>query len=96
MLCTCVVLLLFFCVGTLGDTYWVSSILEWTCVFLYMTLTMLIMSALPCYDQITLSFHVKSKIQNNLDNNKNGGETGGAFSSDSTQKTTPNKLASIN
>ncbi len=61
-LCTCVVVILFICVGTLGDSFWLCALLEWTCVFLYMTLTMLIMSALPCYDQITLSFHVKNKL----------------------------------
>ena len=66
-LCSLVVIVLFACVGTLGDSFWLCALLEWTCVFLYMTLTMLIMSALPCYDQITLSFHVKNKI--NASNN---------------------------
>jgi hypothetical protein len=61
-LCTCVVVVLFISVGTLGDSFWLCAVLEWTCVFLYMTLTMLIMSALPCYDQISLSFHVKNRL----------------------------------
>ena len=57
--CTCVVVLLFLFVGFLGGHFWISSILEWLCVFLYMTLTMLIMTALPSQDQITLSLHIK-------------------------------------
>jgi hypothetical protein len=77
-LCTCVVVVLFACVGILGDSFWLCAVLEWTCVFLYMTLTMLIMSALPCYDQITLSFHVKNKMvasgyQRLSDNNGSSG-----------------------
>ena len=62
-MCTCVVVLLFFCVGILGGKFWISSILEWLCVFLYMTLTMLIMTALPSQDQITLSLHIRHKKQ---------------------------------
>ena len=62
-LCTCVVILLFFFVGILGGQFWISSILEWLCVFLYMTLTMLIMTALPSQDQITLSLHIRHKKQ---------------------------------
>ena len=69
-LCSCVVVVLFLCVGILGDSFWLCAVLEWTCVFLYMTLTMLIMSALPCYDQITLSFHIKNKINNANENQR--------------------------
>lgn len=56
--CTLVVLALFIDIGIFGSGLGITSILEWSCVFLYMTLTMLIMSALPCYDQISLSPHI--------------------------------------
>jgi hypothetical protein len=77
-LCTCVVVVLFLCVGILGDSFWLCAVLEWTCVFLYMTLTMLIMSALPCYDQITLSFHIKNKITNANGYQRVGDNTNGS------------------
>jgi hypothetical protein len=56
-----VVISLFVSVGALGGHFWISSMLEWLCVFLYMTLTMLIMAALPSQDQITLSLHIEKK-----------------------------------
>ena len=32
-----------------------AALFEWTCVFLYMTLTMLIMSVFPCFDQMQMT-----------------------------------------
>jgi len=64
---------MFFFVGFFGVNFWVSSTLEWLTVFLYMTLTMLIMAALPSQDQITLSAHIINKKRARESNEKTGG-----------------------
>ena len=39
---------------TFGDHSLPAALFEWACVFLYMTLTMFIMSVFPCQDQIVI------------------------------------------
>lgn len=53
--CSSVMIGLFISVGVFGQRHWITALLEWIGVFFYMTLTMMIMSVIPCYDQILMS-----------------------------------------
>ncbi|TNV78088.1 hypothetical protein FGO68_gene8694 [Halteria grandinella] len=48
--CSSVMIALFASVGVFGQRHGVTAMLEWVGVFSYMTLTMLIMSVIPCYE----------------------------------------------
>lgn len=52
LLCTMGILSFMGTVVVVGNHTSAAALTEWLNVFLYMTLTMLIMSVIPCYDQI--------------------------------------------
>jgi hypothetical protein len=58
-LCTLGILSFMSTVAIVGNHTSAAALTEWLCVFLYMTLTMLIMSVIPCYDQ----FHMMTWVR---------------------------------